>query len=49
MGNFGNVFLYLQVSPAFLKFELCHFAVTKDLHWYLFSLYAVLDYERKVS
>ena len=33
-----NRSICVQVSLAFPKFSLCHFAFTKDLHLYLFSL-----------
>lgn len=35
IGQFLDV---VQVSPAFLKFVLCHLAFMKDLHSHLFSL-----------
>lgn len=28
----------IQVSPTFHKFALCHFAIMRDLHQYLFSV-----------
>lgn len=38
MGLAPNQSICVQVSPTFPKFSLCHFAFTKDLRLYLFSL-----------